>query len=60
MVAFYEGLIRGYDKATAMAGAKRAMMEQTRDPFYWAPFVVVGDSRVSTFMKACRGNRSPT
>jgi CHAT domain-containing protein len=46
MDAFYRRALEGReDRATALARAKRAMLAQpeTRSPFYWAPFVLVGD-----------------
>jgi CHAT domain-containing protein len=45
MNAFYrELLLRGTARDVALASAKRALLAraETRAPFYWAPFVLVG------------------
>jgi CHAT domain-containing protein/Tfp pilus assembly protein PilF len=47
MERFYRGLLKdGAPGATALARAKRALLEhpETRSPFYWAPFVLVGSA----------------
>jgi CHAT domain-containing protein len=45
MKAFYTHLAQHEDKALALAHAKRDMLEHYGDPspFYWAPFVLVGE-----------------
>jgi CHAT domain-containing protein len=45
MTAFYEHIVQGEDKASALANAKREMMDRYRglSPYYWAPFVLVGE-----------------
>jgi CHAT domain-containing protein len=45
MKAFYTHLAQHEDKALALAHAKRDMLERYRDasPYYWAPFVMVGE-----------------
>lgn len=45
MTAFYEHIVKGEDKASALANAKREMMDRYKglSPYYWAPFVVVGE-----------------
>ncbi len=47
MSTFYDGLAQGLDLAAAMAGAQRKLMADPRfaNPFFWAPFVIVGDWR---------------
>lgn len=47
MVEFHRQLVAGKPLATAMQGAQRALMADSRyaHPFYWAPFVVVGSGR---------------
>jgi CHAT domain-containing protein len=50
METFYRRtLSRGEDRASALTAAKREMLASaaTRSPFYWAPFVLVGDPAVS-------------
>ena len=45
MERFYRPLLtRGVPRESALAGAKRALLAdaETRSPFYWAPFVLVG------------------
>jgi CHAT domain-containing protein len=47
MERFYRRLIKDHASgATALAQAKRALLEnvETRSPFYWAPFVLVGSA----------------
>jgi len=46
MVSFYRAL-KGTDKITAMHRARQEMIEKygKRHPFYWAPFVLIGDFR---------------
>jgi CHAT domain-containing protein len=45
MKAFYTHLAQHEDKALALAHAKRDMLERYGDasPYYWAPFVMVGE-----------------
>jgi CHAT domain-containing protein len=45
MKAFYGHIARGEDKVSALANAKRDMMDRYKDisPYYWAPFVLVGE-----------------
>jgi len=46
MEGFYrEWLAKGRDRATALTAAKRELMKkpETRSPFHWAPFVLIGD-----------------
>lgn len=47
MERFYRGLLKdGAPGATALAQAKRSLLRnvETRSPFYWAPFVMVGSA----------------
>jgi CHAT domain-containing protein len=45
MIEFHRRLLAGATKAAALQGAKLALMRDPRyaHPFYWAPFIVVGD-----------------
>ena len=46
MEGFYRALLqRGMDREQALAEAKRALLaaSETRSPYYWAPFVMVGE-----------------
>lgn len=47
MTAFYAGIAKGDDIGTALRGAQRALIASKAHahPFFWAPFVVVGDWR---------------
>jgi CHAT domain-containing protein/tetratricopeptide (TPR) repeat protein len=44
MGPFYQGLLEGQDKAQALRAAKLALIRQGKydQPFYWAPFILVG------------------
>jgi CHAT domain-containing protein len=48
MALFYGGLCRGHTAEAALRGAKLelARRPRTRQPFYWAPFVLTGDGQV--------------
>jgi CHAT domain-containing protein len=47
MVAFHQQLQRGADKDEALRQAIRGLAAdpKTRDPYYWAPFMLIGDVR---------------
>jgi len=49
MDGFYQSLIRYDDKEKALADAREAMLRSQRPlwrlPYYWAPFILVGDYR---------------
>lgn len=47
MLEFYRQLKKGADKATALQEAQIEIMEKKeyRHPYYWAPFVLIGDWR---------------
>lgn len=47
MVAFYRGLKAGKPKAQALQEAKLELLRDPRyrHPFYWAPFILIGDWR---------------
>jgi CHAT domain-containing protein/Tfp pilus assembly protein PilF len=47
MVSFYEGLDKPYTKAEALRHAKLRMIERGdySHPFYWAPFILIGDPK---------------
>jgi CHAT domain-containing protein/Tfp pilus assembly protein PilF len=46
MVAFYRRLIAGAGPVQALAEAKRQLLaEGVEHPFYWAPFIVIGQPR---------------
>ncbi|MDD5170130.1 MAG: CHAT domain-containing protein, partial [Syntrophales bacterium] len=44
MKCFYEGVRAGKPASLAMRDAQLKVMEEYPEPFYWAPFVVMGDS----------------
>lgn len=46
MVDFLQQLRKGSDKATALQQAQLHQIEKYPDPFYWAPFILVGDWKV--------------
>ncbi len=47
MVGFYRDLDKAGDKAEALRQAKLTMIHEKRfaHPFYWAPFILIGESR---------------
>ena len=47
MKAFYEGLKAGKSKGAALREAERTLRtdERYRHPYYWAPFILIGDWR---------------
>jgi CHAT domain-containing protein len=51
MKHFYGHIARGEDKVSALANAKRDMMDRYKDisPYYWAPFVLVGEGAEKVF-----------
>lgn len=45
MVKFFEGLNKGMDKLTALKEAKHYLLMNGYDnPFYWAPFILMGET----------------
>jgi CHAT domain-containing protein len=42
MKVFYQSLAAGIDKARALQGAMETIRESRPNPFYWAPFVLMG------------------
>jgi CHAT domain-containing protein len=44
MTAFYQQVTKGRTKAQAAQDAMRALRESRPHPFYWAPFVLIGDA----------------
>ncbi|MEH1916047.1 CHAT domain-containing protein [Nostoc sp.] len=45
MVGFYQSLKQGMTKGEALQKAKLKLIADHRHPFYWAPFVLIGDAR---------------
>jgi CHAT domain-containing protein len=47
MVSFYKGLSEGKSKAVALQAAETALLQDPKfnHPFYWAPFILMGDWR---------------
>jgi CHAT domain-containing protein len=44
MKKYYEGLLANKKKSVALAEARYAVFESgSRDPFFWAPFIVIGE-----------------
>jgi CHAT domain-containing protein/Tfp pilus assembly protein PilF len=43
MVAFYQNINQGMSKGEALRQAKLSQI--TRHPFYWSPFILIGDAR---------------
>ncbi|MGF1934204.1 MAG: CHAT domain-containing tetratricopeptide repeat protein [Nostoc sp. ChiQUE02] len=45
MVYFYQNLKQGKTKGEALQKAKLKLIADHRHPFYWSPFVLIGDAR---------------
>ena len=45
MVDFYQNLKQGMTKGKALQQAKLKLIADHRHPFYWSPFVLIGDAR---------------
>ncbi|MBG1259553.1 CHAT domain-containing protein [Nostoc commune] len=45
MVDFYQNLKQGMTKGEALQQAKLKLIADDRHPFYWSPFVLIGDAR---------------
>uniref|UniRef100_UPI0026025A45 CHAT domain-containing protein n=1 Tax=uncultured Nostoc sp. TaxID=340711 RepID=UPI0026025A45 len=45
MVYFYQNLKQGMTKGEALQQAKLKLIADHRHPFYWSPFVLIGDAR---------------
>ena len=45
MVDFYQNLKQGMTKGQALQKAKLKLIADHRHPFYWSPFVLIGDAR---------------
>lgn len=49
MVKFYEGLKAGLPRDEALSAARRSLVRGTnarlKDPYYWAPFILIGATR---------------
>ncbi|MHC5762328.1 CHAT domain-containing protein [Nostoc sp.] len=45
MVNFYQNLKQGMTKGEALQKAKLKLIADHRHPFYWSPFVLIGDAR---------------
>ncbi|GAG68707.1 unnamed protein product [marine sediment metagenome] len=43
MLEFYKFIKNGENKATALQNAQKVIMERYSHPYYWAPFVLIGD-----------------
>jgi CHAT domain-containing protein len=43
MVAFYQNISKGMSKGEALREAKLSQI--TRHPYYWSPFILIGDAR---------------
>jgi CHAT domain-containing protein len=44
MIQFYENLKQGMSKGEALQEAKLSQIDKSH-PFYWSPFVLIGDAR---------------
>lgn len=63
MTSFYRYLSTGLDKSTALRRAKldyiNSSENQKRDPYYWAPFVLLGDWQPAVAGHRKHGNALP-
>jgi CHAT domain-containing protein len=42
MVSYYGNLLQGQGRVEAMEKAAQAMRRKHPEPYYWAPFIVIG------------------
>ncbi|MEG4519966.1 MULTISPECIES: CHAT domain-containing tetratricopeptide repeat protein [unclassified Microcoleus] len=45
MVEFYQNINKGMSKNEALWQAKLSQIQRTPHPFYWSPFILIGDAR---------------
>ena len=45
MVEFYQNINKGMSKNEALQQAKLSQIQRTPHPFYWSPFILIGDAR---------------
>jgi CHAT domain-containing protein len=45
MVHFYQNINKGMSKNEALRQAKLSQIQRTPHPFYWSPFILIGDAR---------------
>ncbi|MCC3404821.1 MAG: tetratricopeptide repeat protein [Microcoleus sp. PH2017_10_PVI_O_A] len=45
MVAFYQNINKGMSKGEALRQAKLSLIKRNFLPFYWSPFILIGDAR---------------
>jgi CHAT domain-containing protein/Tfp pilus assembly protein PilF len=45
MVQFYQNINKGMSKNEALQQAKLSLLKQHPHPFYWSPFILIGDAR---------------
>ncbi|MEP6485947.1 tetratricopeptide repeat protein [Microcoleus vaginatus GB2-A3] len=45
MVEFYQNINQGMSKNEALRQAKLSQIQRTPHPFYWSPFILIGDAR---------------
>ena len=45
MVQFYQNINKGMSKNEALRQAKLSLIQRTPHPFYWSPFILIGDGR---------------
>ncbi|MGV8122570.1 MAG: CHAT domain-containing protein [Candidatus Xenobiia bacterium LiM19] len=55
MSDFYRRLSQGIEGAKALSAAQRNLRKKYSHPFYWAPFIYIGDSRTIDFNYAKGG-----
>jgi CHAT domain-containing protein len=47
MINFYNNLKAGMSKANALSEAQKKLKEHWKHPYYWAPFILVGNYKIS-------------
>lgn len=58
MSDFYRRLSQGIEGAKALSAAQRNLRKKYSHPFYWAPFIYIGDSRIID-LNGVEGGRVP-
>lgn len=60
MQAFYQQLARGAGRVQALQSASKSVRDKHADPYFWAPFILLGDTGPLNLARASEGARVTT